>query len=138
MCREFHSASPYNSIPYEPDKINDIIDTYLNGTKTSLICILLCHDGDVSGLIVGHVMTLPFSSKKCAGEIVWWVDPDHRHKKGSLMLFNAFEFWGKKVGAEFLQVTNTRGTTDLQKFYERSGYVESEVTFVKGLMDASI
>lgn len=133
MCVEFHKSSPYNNIPMELDKVASIFEEYRNGDKTSLICILLCHGSDVCGVILGHVATLPFSSKKVAGEIIWWVDPEHRQRRGSLMLFEAFEFWGKKVGADFLQVTNTRGTTDLQKFYERKGYSEAEITYVKGL-----
>lgn len=133
MCVSFHVASPYNGIEMEVEKVRQIFDSYLDGDKTEIMCLLLRDEIKVCGLIVGHVSTLPFSSKKVCGEIVWWVDPEHRKKRGSLLLFQAFEYWGQKVGADFLQVTNTRGTTDLQKFYERSGYVESEITYVKGL-----
>lgn len=135
MSRAFHEESPYRDIPFSENKVWGLFSQYLSSDKTSLLCLLLRDGDDVCGLIFCAVTELYFSEIKTASEIVWWVHPDHRMKRGSLLLFQAYEFWANKVGAKFTCAVSTEGTTQLDKFYKRSGYSLYESTYVKQIKE---
>lgn len=132
MAHEFHIFSPYNGIPFEESKVRAIFDRYLED-PTKVIVILGVKDGTPVGVIVGVVDELYFSKVLTAGEIIWWVDPPQRGTRLSKDMFNAFEHWGWKMGAKFLNVVNTQETTDLSRFYEQQGYHLAESNYVKEL-----
>lgn len=136
MSKSFHAESPYSDIPFSENKVWGLFSQYLNSDKTSLLCLLLKDGEETCGIIFCAVTELYFSETKAASEIIWWVHPDHRLKRGSLLLFQAYEFWANKVGAKFACAVSTEGTTQLDRFYKRSGYSLYESTYVKKLKES--
>jgi len=131
MSRDFHSESPYRDIPFSEYRVREIFDQYLSSDKTELMVLLLLHLDTPCGLIVSISSKLPFSEASVASELIWWVDHEHRRRRGSLELFAAYEYWCKKVGAIYSSAVSTEGTVQLDKFYERSGYKKAETTYIK-------
>lgn len=131
MSKDFHSESPYSDIPFSEERVRQIFLQYLNSNKTELMVLLLLHLGTPCGLIVSISSKLPFSEASVASELIWWVDHEHRRRRGSLELFSAYEYWCKKVGAIYSSAVSTEGTVQLDKFYERSGYKKAETTYIK-------
>lgn len=133
MSQSFHSESPYRDIPFSEHRVREIFDQYLSSDKTELLVLLLETSGSVCGCIVAICSQFPFSEAKAASELIWWVDHEHRSRRGSLELFRAYEFWCKKVGALYSSAISTEGTVQLDKFYERSGYEKAETTYIRRL-----
>lgn len=133
MSKDFHSESPYSDIEFSEKRVREIFDQYLSSDKTEVMVLLLTQGEEVCGTIVSVCSKLPFSEEKAASELIWWVDHEHRSRRGSLSLFRAYEFWCQKVGAQYSSAVSTEGTVQLDKFYERSGYKKAETTYIKRL-----
>ena len=133
MSRDFHKESPYHEIPFSETRVREIFDQYLSSDKTGLMVLLLLADSTPCGLIVSISSKLPFSEASVASELIWWVDHEHRRRRGSLELFHAYEYWAKKVGSIYTSAVSTEGTVQLDKFYERSGYKKAETTYIKNI-----
>lgn len=133
MSEDFHRESPYSDIPFSENRVREIFDQYLSSDKTELLVLLLEASGVVCGVIVAVCSQFPFSEAKAASELIWWVDHEHRSRRGSLTLFRAYEFWCKKIGALYSSAISTEGTVQLDNFYQRSGYQKAETTYIRRL-----
>lgn len=133
MSEDFHRESPYSDIPFSENRVREIFDQYLSSDKTELLVLLLEASGNVCGVIVAICSQFPFSEAKAASELIWWVDHEHRARRGSLTLFRAYEFWCKKIGALYSSAISTEGTVQLDNFYQRSGYQKAETTYIRRL-----
>lgn len=127
MAKEFHQASPYNDLEFSVTKCFELFQAYLRD-KTSVMILVSDH-----GMLIAHAGQAPFSSDRISSEVAWWVDPEGRNKRESLLLFEAYEIWSKKVGCKLCQVAMLPSVTDLSKFYERRGYKLLEQSYVKEL-----
>jgi hypothetical protein len=47
------------------------------------------------------------------------------------MLKEAFEFWGKRVGAKRIQMSSLYENAKVARYYERTGYEPVEVSYLK-------
>lgn len=137
MARAFHSVSPYNHIPFSETKVRSIFDLYQTD-PTKLIIIVGLLDMKVVGVIVGMLTDIYFSDTKTAGEIIWWVDEEARKTRIGKKLFDAFEYWGWKIGAKFFTSCNTSGAHDISRYLNKNGYHMAEQTFIKEIKDARI
>lgn len=133
MSRAFHSESPYSDIPFSEHRVREIFDQYLSSDKTGIMVLLLLEGESPCGVIVSISSRLPFSEASVASELIWWVDHEHRRRRGSLELFSAYEFWARKIGCTHASAVSTEGTVQLDRFYERSRYKKAETTYVKEL-----
>lgn len=131
MSEDFHKESPYRDISFSESRVRQIFESYLSSTKEELMILLLTLNDTPCGLIVAVCSKFPFSEEKAASELIWWVDHEHRSRRGSLSLFRAYEFWCQKIGARYSSAVSTEGTVQLDKFYERSGYKKAETTYIK-------
>lgn len=125
MAKEFHSASPYNGLEFSVTKCFELFQTYLRD-KTSVMILMTDH-----GMLIAHAGEAPFSQDRVSSEVAWWVDPEGRGHRDSLLLFEAYEVWSRKVGCRLCQVAMLPSVTDLSKFYERRGYKLLEQSYVK-------
>lgn len=135
MSRDFHSESPYREVPFSERRVREIFDQYLSSDKTEIMVLLLLYGEEVCGTIVSICSKFPFSEERAASELIWWVDHEHRSRRGSLSLFRAYEYWCRKIGARYSSAVSTEGTVQLDKFYERSGYKKAETTYVKQIKE---
>ncbi len=87
---------------------------------------------DVDGSVVGMIglMVVPhlFSGELTAGEVFYFVSPEHRGSAGVRLLGGA-EAWAKEHGAAQMQMIAP--TARVCEFYERMGFTEIERNFQK-------
>jgi len=132
MARSFYEASPYNVLDFSEVSCRGIFDKYLQGDKTDLIIILAAAESPY-GMILGHASPTPFSTRKVASELAWWVDESYRSTRDSLLLFKAYEDWAVRIGATIVQMAMLNDSTDLHKFYTKNGYRPAECSYIKEL-----
>lgn len=125
MAKNFHEASPYQVLPFSELHCLQLFQKYLQD-KTSVMILLSDH-----GMLVAFASQAPFSSDRVSTEVAWWVDPEGRGNRDSLLLFEAYEIWSRKVGCKLCQVAMLPSVTDLSRFYEKRGYKLLEQSYVK-------
>jgi hypothetical protein len=129
MARSFYEASPYNVLDFSEVSCRSLFDKYLSGNKSDLIIIL----SDAPGMIIGHSSATPFSTKRVASELAWWIDEGSRGTRDALLLFKAYEDWSVRIGATICQMAMLDESTNLEKFYLKNGYRPAERSFIKEL-----
>jgi hypothetical protein len=125
MARKFHEASPYQVLEFSELRCMQLFQAYLQD-KTSVMILLSDH-----GMLIAFASQAPFSNHKVSTEVAWWVNPECRGKRDSLLLLDAYEIWSRKVGCSLCQVAMLPSVTDLSKFYEKRGYKLLEQSYVK-------
>lgn len=130
MSKAFHESSPYSHYPMNETKVRAIFDTYLK--DPSSVIVVVAYKEDIAiGCIVAVRTELYFSDVVTAGEIIWYVQETFRKTRAGLLLYKAFEEWGRRVGARVLQGVNTEGTTDLVRYYSHKKYSKAETVYIK-------
>jgi len=96
--------------------------------------VLVAPDGAVlAGVAVLHVMTalhLPAPSARLSALVV---DQGRRSGGVGAALLQAAEAWALAAGCTQLELTSNEARTRAHQFYERHGYREKRVRFVKAL-----
>lgn len=86
-----------------------------------------------AGAIVGMIGFVVYphflSGETIAGEVFWWVEPEHRGE--GVKLLRAFEETARKRGARLVQMIAP--TPNVAKLYERLGYGFVESAYQKPL-----
>lgn len=134
LSTNFFYASPYKDMPLEEDKQTELIEDLMEKYPYHGMIACMHVDNEVQGIIAGCTSEILFSRSKIATELVWWVEPDYRKTKGSLLLLDCFEYWAEKVaGADIVQMValedDSIGT--ISRFYTRRGYTPVERGFIK-------
>ncbi len=130
IVEEFYSLTPYsNLLKFSPLKALQTISNVLSLDMTEGIVLVLDNDG-VKGVIAAILNDTFCSDEKVATEIVWYVKPEHRNKE-ALRLHQAFETWSNLVGSKITAMSDIKGGSTLEKYYNRQGYVPIETTYVK-------
>lgn len=130
MLRSFHESSTYSGISFSEGKIQEFWKYYLENNR-EIIVILSEQGGRPRGLIVGMISRPPFSDEAVASELAWWMDPEFRRSKDSLLLFDAYQDWAFRVGASMCHMALLASSPDLSKRYEKNGYQKVETTFMR-------
>lgn len=91
--------------------------------------VLVIDDGDLVGMIGYFIFPHFLSAEIIAGEVFWWIEPEHRGEGKALL--KAAESKAKLAGAQKMQMIapNPR----VGKLYERSGYEFVESAYQKTL-----
>lgn len=136
MCLNFSSASPYPEVPVDPDKIERVITSLLEGDQTKGIIILAMEDDKPVGLIAASAIEMLFNTELIAQEVMYWVEPEYRRGRHALELLNAFEFWAKKVGCAYtmMSLVETEQADKVAKLYERRGYKARERGYLRSIL----
>lgn len=129
----FKVESPYGPLDTDIHKIRASVEEALNKDKKESI-ILLSYSEDPKekgpiGILVGNIQEFPFSRDKQAFENIWYVLPKYRKNKVGLELFNAFEYWAKKLGVKVIH--SAYPSKDLEEFYTSKGYKTLEYVYYK-------
>jgi len=134
FARNFHRASPYNTMKFDTIKGEKVLRDIISGNQMDSIIILALHDDKPVGFIVGVANEPVFSSVKIATELGWWVDPEHRGSRASLLIYSAYEDWARRVGCHYVQGAYLPGVSPpLDEFYKKRGYRQVESSFIKTL-----
>jgi len=133
MVIRFFEESPYKDLPLDESKISSVVLDFLSNPSEKIV-ILALEDNEPVGMISGMASEHLFSREKTAFETVWWVYPEKRGLRSSLKLFEAFEYWAKKVGCKYVQFGAAQGTPysdKVDQLYKRRGYQKTESNYLK-------
>lgn len=130
MVKVFVDQTPYRNEEFDPEKVRAVVVNLVRDRNRGIVIMLMKDDLPI-GFLGGTLTEMIFSRKTVAAELFWWVDPQYRTRK-SLMLKEAFEFWGKRVGASYTQMSAIPDPK-VERFYERSGYTFSEKAYMKAV-----
>lgn len=131
MAREFHGVSPYSSLEFSSARSYELFKAYLDGDKTRLIIILSEQDKKPRGMVIGMASEPLFSDDLMATEIAWWMDPEYRRSRDSLLLIDAYQDWTRRIGCSITQVAMLDSVTDLSGFYKKRGFERAEQSFIR-------
>lgn len=133
MCLAFKAASPYAFLETSQDQVRQTILRLIEGDKNENVVVLAKEGNKTVGMVAGVAQPFLFSNERVAGELVWWVDPEHRKSTHGKELHAAFEFWAAKVGAAVVTMAllEDKRADKITKLYERKGYTLAERAFLK-------
>jgi GNAT superfamily N-acetyltransferase len=136
MMEEFKESTVYAETDYDPSKVSE---TFINAIedRERFCFVVVTDDHNVArGVLLGTIQEQLFNRERTAFEIVWWVSPEHRNLRASVKLFEAFEYWAKKLNCKYIQTgaaQNTESTTAVEKFYDKKKYKKVESNFIKAI-----
>jgi GNAT superfamily N-acetyltransferase len=87
--------------------------------------------GRVVGLLGFIIFAHYFTGEPTANEIMWYVEPEERKGGGGMKLLWEAERQAKEMGAKYMSFSAPN--VDVANIYERFGYKQLEVSFVKEL-----
>ena len=82
------------------------------------------HDGDVYGVLLGYVVTLPFGRDRVAYDTWFYVRPDKRGGLAAKTLVSRFRAWAGEQGARKVAIGVSSGVND-----ERAGIFLQRIGF---------
>lgn len=95
------------------------------------VLLLENDESKVVGLLGFIIFNHYFTGEPTANEIMWYVLEDERKGGGALKLLWEAEKQAKEMGAKYMSFSAPNA--DIAKIYERFGYKQVEVSFVKEL-----
>lgn len=131
LALAFANASPYKDLGIDEERIDDIIVTFLQSDKRDRIILLWMKDGKAVGILAGMIETNLFNMKKMAGDLMWWIDPEHRGGRAASEMMKALEYWARQRQCQILVMVDLLG--NLNKLYTRKGFIQRETTYMKVL-----
>ncbi len=123
LGQRMHAETVYEWIRFDEDIFRKHITDFLKNSSNQRIFVHR-KNGQVQGFLFGRVSQYFFSDQKIATEELFFVNPDERSFHVARKLLNAYEEWGKKLGAVecCLAVSSGRKISRIAKLYERVGY----------------
>lgn len=89
--------------------------------------------GEVVGMVAAVLAPSLFSEDNIAVELLWYMKPEYRTARGAFKLMDKYEEWARAKNVKVASMTDTHQLADLQKLYERKGWMLSEKTYIKVL-----
>lgn len=86
-------------------------------------------NGEIFGTLGVLAYIHPMSGEFCAGELFWWLHPEHRGYGGWLL--RRAESWAKAIGCVSLQMIQPEGSSHVGAMYERLDYAPVERMYQK-------
>lgn len=133
LAKTQYETSGWDMIPVDYTKARQMFEKFvIEGQKEAMV--LISHDkGKAVGVMAAYAFTPLFSNSKVAVEVLWYLEPEYRGRRGVDMK-QAFEYWAKLIGAEFVQYGVLSTSPDgLEKLYQRDGMHKSETVYIKKL-----
>lgn len=116
-------------VDYDPDTVARLIEAYIAGDDTC--ALVLEQEGYVVGGFLGCIVPLYFNADcRAAQQIVWYVEPAWR-SADALKLLTAWEEWCAQRGVTIIFSGRKLGYEQMEKLFERRGYVPLETVHVK-------
>ncbi len=138
MLKEAHTEGPYkNTQSFSEARALEVVRTIRRQGKEHGI-ILIAEEEKTKAIIgiFGAMVTFSsFSLDPLAAELLWWVHPQARKTRLSILLVDAYEMWAEKIGVKKLVIGSMENdhAEAIDKFYKRRGYALTERTYCKEL-----
>ncbi len=132
FSRHFHFASPYKTMKFDALKTEQTFRNLMSGSKMDgIVLVGLLNDKPI-GFLAGVAHEPVFSSAKVAMELAWWIEPECRKTRASLLIYSAYEDWARRIGCHYVQGAYLPGVSPrLDEFYNKRGYIQVESSFIK-------
>lgn len=128
MGLQFLRTSDYKeALGENPTQIAATVN-WLIADKNGVV-LVADYDCGLIGMIGLLIFTHHFSGESIAGELAWWVNPEHRGF--GVRLLKAAERWAAERGAERMQMIAPSG--EVGRIYERLGYTLVETAYQRNL-----
>lgn len=128
MGRRFRRETVYATrLRENPTKMGDTATTLI--TSDDGLVLVLDYGGELVGVIGMVLYDHHLSGERTAGEVFFWVDPEHRGK--GLRLMRQAERWARERAATTVQMIAP--TPEVGRLYDRLGYAELETSYGKEL-----
>lgn len=132
MGRRFLLEGPYrDQLKDNPAKAAEMAYQVLQKSGAKIL-VSLNEELFVTGVFAFVVFPHYFSGELTAGELIWYVEPDHRGR-ASMELLWAAERMAADLGAERMQLTAP--STEVGELYRRLKYSQIEVSYQAKLSD---
>jgi GNAT superfamily N-acetyltransferase len=126
MGLRFARESGYSKLPITESSIRTLIAWVLaNG-----VVLLALKDEHPVGMVGVVVLPHMLTARPYGAEVAWWCNPEARGH--GLRLLRAAERWAKDHGAATMQFVAP--TEDVERIYQRLGYVKLETAYEKELL----
>lgn len=138
MAQRFYPESPYPHIygDMPKEQAAGLVIVAMQGLASHGVApgIMLVaeEDGELTGMVCMFLDAATFTPNVIAGEIVWWVEPEHRGGATAVRLLKAAEDTAKARGANVIRMAALSTSPEQAgKLYERMGYAPTEVYYTK-------
>lgn len=129
MSQHFLDSTPYGKLLRPaPGCIEQVVDLVFEHGKSWVAEV----DGALVGMLGVLVLPHPVTGEDYVDEVAWWVEPAHRMGTVGPRLLRQMEGWAVLQGLHMVKMVAPQDT-DVGAFYERSGYLALETTYVKVL-----
>ncbi|MGD9682609.1 MAG: GNAT family N-acetyltransferase [Candidatus Obscuribacterales bacterium] len=134
FSRKFQKNSPYKGMEFSNERTRQTLEAIIRTNGLKGIVLVALKGSEAVGMIVAMADYPPMSSDLMSTELAWWIEPEHRKSRRSLLLFETYEAWAKKIGCKYIHSAYLEGSTELTSFYNRKGYKKVETSFLKGAL----
>ena len=135
MSRRFLAEGPYRDDVIDKEEVTNALALRLVQSPEHRV-LVSDEGGKLTGLVVMLIYPHYFSGERTAGELIWYVEPEHRQSWTGIALARAAERVAREMGATTIQFTAPATATadkDIAKMYELMGYHAVETTFSRSL-----
>jgi hypothetical protein len=121
---------------YDPELIlREATHVAIKAERRNLNCWIAYEKEQPIGFLVAHASPMLWTSRLHAYQDIWYVLPNHRNGRASILLLKAFEAWSKHIGAIRSTLTvalhNTDDVERVSKLFDRLGYLKAGYYHVK-------
>lgn len=125
--RRGHDRSAHARFEYDVDKAKLLVAKL--AWMRDGIALMAEHDGEVTGVLLGHVTTPTFVRARVATDIAFYAE----HPGDGRELLKAFEKWAREREADEILIGVSFGGRRSDKYYERKGYTTVGGVYIKGV-----
>lgn len=118
-----HLESEYKGFNYNPDKCYELGQQLIESEK---MCGFVAEkDGHIIGMFLGCYWEHYFSDATISGDLLLYVDPDHRGSITGIRLIKAYLAWAKSKMIDDVRLGQTAGIDPetIDKLYKKLGFV---------------
>jgi len=109
---EMHQESNFNSLDYDHQKIQNIVDYSLHEDPFYYMAVAETDDGLVVGMMGGLCVPTFFGDDQITSDLALYITPEHRGLKVAAQLLDSFVTWSKERGAKHCNVGSSAGIVD--------------------------
>lgn len=121
LIKHFHNSSPYSDYKVDDTKTRLLIKAFTDGPLQERFLLLLVDDQNLPvGFFMGGTTEYLLGYEKIAGEVGWWITPEHRNYRNMKEMHDAYDYWAKEVGARQQGIVSVDEKTN--KLYKHLGY----------------
>jgi GNAT superfamily N-acetyltransferase len=126
MGSRMHKEGAYSFLPYDHEKVRQLIASYINDSETQ--CGLIAEENTrIVGMFAGYLIDYFFCNETIACDMVLYVDQPYRGSSAAVRLVRAFREWAIDRGAReiCLSISTNIAQEKTGRFYEKLGLVHS-------------